>query len=134
MAVLQLSAAHLQTQCILYIGNRGQNLLWSPQSIPPIVLLAHIKIDARLKTNTLLTIDGNVNSSEFWNTYSPIDYLNRCTVFIGTILIQNYKCQFCLAVFFTYRILTMRNLRGISNFYYIYLYIAIYGYMYNHYF
>lgn len=102
----------------LYIGNRGQNLLWSLQSIPSIVLLAHIKIDARLRTNTLLTIDRNVNSSEFWNTYSPIDYLNRCAVFIGTVLIQTSKCQSSLAVFFTYRICTM-NWHGISISYYI---------------
>lgn len=75
----------------LYIGDRGQNLLWSLQSIPSIVRLAHIKIDVRLRTSTLQTIDGSVNSSEFWNTYSSIDYLNRCTVFIATVLIQNYK-------------------------------------------
>lgn len=83
----------------LYIGNRGQSLLWSPQSIPPIVLLAHIKIDVRLRTITLQAIDGNVNSSGFWNTYSPIDHLNRCTLFIGTLLIQNYKCQSSLWLF-----------------------------------
>lgn len=73
----------------LYIGNRGQSLLWSPQSIPPIVLLAHIKIDVRLRTITLQAIDGNVNSSGFWNIYSLIDHLNRCTLFIDTVLIQN---------------------------------------------
>lgn len=63
--------------------------------------MAHIEIDARLRTITLLTIDGNNNSSEFFVSYSHVDYLNVCTSFIDALLKQNCLCHFSIFLCFT---------------------------------
>lgn len=128
MTVLKLSAPHLQTQCICTLGIEGKACSDLRRASLLLSLLAHIKIDVRLRTITLQTIDGNVNSSGFWNSYLPIDHLNRCTLFIGTILIQNYKCQsslwlFSCTVFVQWEIVVGFHICSESISKYVYIYI-----------
>lgn len=65
MTVLKLSAPHLQTQCICTLGIESKACSDLCRASLLLSLLAHIKIDVRLRTITLQAIDGNVNSSGF---------------------------------------------------------------------